>query len=60
MILKVRFFGTPCTWRKMFGLVGGLNKITVSSREINKDSVMKNENICVRPGSAFVLRISFT
>ena len=44
----------------MFDLVGGLNKITVSSREINKDSVMKNENICVRPGSAFVLRISFT
>ena len=44
----------------MFGLVGGLNKIIVSSREIIKDSVMKNVKICVRQGSAIVLRISFT
>ena len=48
------------TWRNMFGLVGGLNKIIVPSREIIKDSVMKNVKICLRPGSAFVLRISFT
>ena len=44
----------------MFGLVGGLNKIIVSSLEIIKDSVMKNVKICVRQGSAIVLRISFT
>ena len=44
----------------MFGLVGGLNKILVSSREIIKDPVMKNVKICVKPGSAFVLRISST
>ena len=44
----------------MFGLVGGLNRIIVSSREIIKDPVMKNVKICVRQGSAFILRISFT